>query len=553
MSDKIIYYSPSQLETFERCSLRWWWERVGGCRAPSSASQELGTAIHAEMENWIDTGTIPPNPRAAEALRHFTEQKVERGEALVSERKFTRDLHIPSRKFTGIVDVTHMDEINPKVWDFKSSSDVKKYAKTDYQLQQNLQLNAYAFDTLDTLLPKAKTLEIAHLYIQTRGAIRSQLVKTTVERENVAKSWSGYLKIIDAVEEVRQETDPERVPHNEMACNDFGGCPHRMRCNALIFSSPTSMPVQQSDKETIGNFWEDADPKAEAEARARRLAAQAMLDAANVGVYREDDVLNPPDTTRRPAGAPPATPDTVAFEDLPKVLQKARKDEPAVPAKEKQMSGNPLAALAALAGGKPAQIESKPKTAMEGLAAKLVGAAPAPEAAPAPKTRETLDAAAETQPEGKSKGRPKGSKNKSKEVEAAEETYAQTGDVEQAAAAIEDKKVDPPAEVVTDPPPPPLEIGTLAFLLIDCVPVFGFPQGAIAFEKWVAPLLEQIQKDTGAAWQFHDFRKGTGNLVKYAARARLPQAMILQSSSDEARILMPYLIEKARCIVKGCR
>src|SRR5699024_4064086 len=55
-----VRVSPSQVESFTDCALRWFLTRNGGDR-PSSTAQNLGTIIHAAAENYPEgpTSAIP--------------------------------------------------------------------------------------------------------------------------------------------------------------------------------------------------------------------------------------------------------------------------------------------------------------------------------------------------------------------------------------------------------------------------------------------------------------------------------------------------------------
>lgn len=622
--DGLIHYSASQLEVFSRCNLKWWWKYIGGFTVPSSASQEYGVELHAQLESWINDGTTPADQRIASALYRLKEHGIVRGPDLLSEREMRRAIHIPEREMVGFVDLTFLgNQKRPRVWDLKTTSDLRRYAKTDYQLRENAQLCIYAYDTLHTVAPDAQAVEVAHLYVQSRGKIASEVVTVDLDRPSVEKRWGGLLRVIDEMEQVRQERDPARVPHNEMACNDYGGCPHRVRCNALVFGSPTIAPAPRSDEQAIGKFWEDDVTK-----------------------------LNPPDSTRRPEGAPPAIPETVNQRALPKVLQAAAKQEPKQPeGGQNKMSA--LSALAALGSGKPAAVEKKPEGPMGSLAAKLAGVAgttppntapvqPPPDfkkqegpeegtpearrlteeaarnaaairaqaaqeaaqraqAQAAPSTRAALDALTAGQPATqeptpkRGRGRPPGSRNRGAQPAAAqgapkpEEARAVT--VAQFAAPIaevqpsgigtsgegyeveQDAEESPelpaqdaafgasqasgrPAEVAVAQTPTREEspsVGRLMFLFIDAIPICGFPQAPITLGAWLAPVLEQIRRDTGAPWDFHEFRKGPAVLNKYVAKAALPSALIMNSRSPEGAVLTEYLVGKAAVIIQGTR
>jgi hypothetical protein len=52
--------SPSQVGTFLQCQRKWGWDKLDGLRPPPTKSQELGTAMHAQLENWLKEG-VPPS------------------------------------------------------------------------------------------------------------------------------------------------------------------------------------------------------------------------------------------------------------------------------------------------------------------------------------------------------------------------------------------------------------------------------------------------------------------------------------------------------------
>lgn len=476
-SPEVIHYSPSQLATFKSCQRKWYFDKVLGFRPPQTQSQIVGTEIHAENERFIKMGEQPMNPRALEAIRWLPKNKAH----LISERPIDRALHIPERRFVGFVDLTDLsDAQQPHVLDYKTTSDVAKYAKTDYQLEGDLQLNAYAFDTLD-LAPKATHVKVSHLYIQTRKAIRSTLVSAVIPRVQVEKNWSGYLKIVDQIEQVRTCPSAGEVEPNWNACNDYGGCFHRARCDSLMFAG-SDVSEQPAPVEAPANWWDREDQK----------------------------MLLPPDTTRRPDNAPPATPDTVALEALPKELRKT---------KEKEMDLTKLSQL----GNGTAKVESAPLGKTAALLNKIPtppahddivdeGAPVALKAVPPPPPPPTP-----TPEEPKKRGRP-----------------------------AKAQAIDPPAVPVAPGPP------ASCVLFLDCFPVAGFP-GAVHFGAWVAPLVERIQNETGADWQFHEYRKGTGHLVQLAKTTPMPSGLIVNSRSPEAIVLMETLISRASMIFQGAK
>jgi len=47
------HVSPSQLSSFDRCSLAYWFSSVAGWREPAGLPQIIGTLVHDVLENFL--------------------------------------------------------------------------------------------------------------------------------------------------------------------------------------------------------------------------------------------------------------------------------------------------------------------------------------------------------------------------------------------------------------------------------------------------------------------------------------------------------------------
>ena len=51
--------SASQISRHDECKRAWWFQYVMGLPVPQKASAALGEAVHAQLENYLDHGTLP--------------------------------------------------------------------------------------------------------------------------------------------------------------------------------------------------------------------------------------------------------------------------------------------------------------------------------------------------------------------------------------------------------------------------------------------------------------------------------------------------------------
>lgn len=439
------YYSPTQLSMFSACKRKWWFTYPAGFKPPPTESQAIGSAIHMELEKYVKDSEWPKDPRAEEALRHLppiTDQA--RAEVRIDRALTSED---PQRCFLGFVDLLDLkDPKHPHIIDYKTMSDLR-YAKTEHELENDAQLNCYAQQVFETVAPQAEYAKVTHIQIQTRKSIKSQATSALVSRESVTKNWNKYLVVFQDMDRVRTLTSANDVEKNENECDAYGGCFHKSRCFASSFLG-------------LG-----------------------------------EDMIVPPDSTRRQPGDPPATPET------------ARK-----PYVKENTMNNKLAAL--LAGtAAPANIDAPPMQKQEVLVDEGLLVEEKTDSAPIP-------------------------------------------EVAKAAAALEAPAAqpEPPKTPANDEPTTEsvdLSAGTLEYLFIDCMPVRGFREKAEPFAVWIAPLEQQIKATTGLSYEMHDFRKGVGALKELMLTAKLPKAMVINSSTPTAKIALEVLANRAKRLVQG--
>ena len=279
--------SASQVQTFSRCKRKWHWEKIGGHRQPSTRAMRRGTAIHYALEIYLKRGHItggvevdiktgnathnitdskPPEPdksrteggewwatkRYVEAVKHLLPKpQCDGGPEVMLEHKFS----IPTLGGEGppwlgyldlleedvIIEETDADEeflpsvplprILDRVNDYKTSSDLRRYAKKRSELIDDIQANAYAKYVFD-LDPDAEEVAARWIYMETRNKVKVNILEVPVvlSRSGVEANWAKAMEMVKEMVELSEVKDTLTLEANPDACGDFGGCPHVGRC-----------------------------------------------------------------------------------------------------------------------------------------------------------------------------------------------------------------------------------------------------------------------------------------------------------------------------------
>ena len=217
--------SPTQVESYRACPRQWYTKYVLGMFTPSTPAQELGTAVHTVLENWLRDGTPPPETAAgiiAKAGLHLL--PAPKTEGLHVEGM----VEIPGApmRMVGKIDLTDERPGVPTVFDHKTASD-PKWVKEKEELAGNVQLISYAQYGLSKH-PNVGIIRVVHTYFGTRTAWAKQ-VEMTVSRKKVEEEWAGICGTIREMQAdaVKDEADVVQVPS---ACSAYGGCPYKERC-----------------------------------------------------------------------------------------------------------------------------------------------------------------------------------------------------------------------------------------------------------------------------------------------------------------------------------
>ena len=232
--------SASQISTFRECQRKWAWRHIAKLETPPHPSAALGTEVHdTQLGPYLTEGKPFDYTRdsgyIAASLLEFLPQPKTPG--MVVEKHFIlpspasggefayqgyKDLWLPGGLPGSSGDI-------PAVVDFKTTSDLK-WAKNEKALSVDVQAMLYATNAL--FETKAKEVDLAWLYAQTRGARKSKRTYLRVHEDHVIEQFRAIEETALEMFEAKQTvTDPLSLPPSPSQCEAYGGCPYRNRCN----------------------------------------------------------------------------------------------------------------------------------------------------------------------------------------------------------------------------------------------------------------------------------------------------------------------------------
>lgn len=270
----INYLSPSAMTTGDPnqpggCYRRYYIEYVLGIRSPFTGSQRLGVETHGQIERHLLTGEMVLGRLALSAREYIPEpdpttQKVEldiQPTLADANGKFLGWPGPPILAAAGVRVVGHIDllrlpdatgnlySVDPvgdtildghalEVKDWKTTSDVGRWAKQGPQLIKTIQMPLYAKYGV-TVYPTIDRVRISHVYMQTKGKLRSQKSTALLERDQIEKRWEEIESHVRTLKDVVKASKPGDVPPNLKACPDFRGCHHRGGPNCPMSQTQT--------------------------------------------------------------------------------------------------------------------------------------------------------------------------------------------------------------------------------------------------------------------------------------------------------------------------
>jgi hypothetical protein len=229
------FVSPTQVDLYLSCERKWGWKYLEGKKPPQHRSAAAGERVHKILESWLQFGT-PPNPEEILVLDgheyHVGQIAMSGMHALPPpgphnnvERSFT------FRHWTGRVDLSYLSaEGTPVLFDHKTTSDFK-WAKEETVLAKDVQAIVYANAAL-VEMPDAPHVDLCWNYYKTTKPYKNKPVRLRVLAEYAREALRPFDTIAEQMLAIRASgAKAMDLPPNAKACDDYGGCPHRLDCN----------------------------------------------------------------------------------------------------------------------------------------------------------------------------------------------------------------------------------------------------------------------------------------------------------------------------------
>lgn len=297
--------SPTGIKSFSEeydggCNRKHWLQKRCGLKTPQTASQQLGEAIHAELETYVLTGNAP----AHESAQHLIERPAfpTRGPELLVEwpKNYKLDVQAAGVDVRGKIDLVDPRRVKHiSTWDYKTTGSFD-WAMDAESLTYDPQGLIYSA-AMAHRFPEAETFSFTHGYVLTRGTDSRIVTSDTLSRGQLADAYQEV--IVSAVEEMKTSFTAETlddVKPNWNACDAFGGCSFRGICGSRPIESYGS-DEQGEQSVTITN----AELDALISARRAELANTTSATPAPVGAVG----INPPDAAPPPASVTYKIPD----------------------------------------------------------------------------------------------------------------------------------------------------------------------------------------------------------------------------------------------------
>ena len=292
----LCYLSPSATQTgdgrpeSDGCEMKWFYEYREKRKAPETVAQRVGTQLHAEIERHLLTGARDLDRLALAGLHMVPPPGPDLGveldmgaryiEALVDPvLRFALDearglraagdydgadrllrplglLTLSGVPFVGRIDLVHARGVNQgtddiesaldppgtiEVLDWKTTSDIEKWAKTPAQLARSVQMLAYArwlvleaerLGLTGSAGAALARIRVSHGYFQTKGRAKTRKVSCLLGRDEIIERWEQVAPVARRLHRASRVATVEELEPNLSVCDKFGGCPHRGYCPA---------------------------------------------------------------------------------------------------------------------------------------------------------------------------------------------------------------------------------------------------------------------------------------------------------------------------------
>jgi len=251
------YVSASQIATFDPsqeggCNRRWYFDKVLGMKEPSTKSQEKGTDVHNQIENYLTSGEKTLGTIALAGERFLPQPglvEVElavKGFSLAGVRVEGRiDCLNDSQEWIDEDGKTHAKEGREiEIIDWKTTSNLK-YAKSGADLYNTIQMPLYAQYAIDRM--GALQVRFSHVYFTTRGAPQAKKSTALFSLDEIAKRTQTIETVVGDMKQAATMQAVEELPPNVKSCFAYGRrcahwdhCPRSSMDHSIILFGPST-------------------------------------------------------------------------------------------------------------------------------------------------------------------------------------------------------------------------------------------------------------------------------------------------------------------------
>jgi hypothetical protein len=234
---KLMSVSPSQIQRWLECPRQWYFDKVERRGNVATASQEQGTAMHTQMEEYFELGKVPEHPSCQAALELDIIPRgttLEMGRVAIEQpRDFNTKLVMAGTQVMARVDFQFKPIAGDTflVLDWKSCKNYQ-YVKSPDELSRNPQgiiYLHYGFSQFEG----TKTGRFGHVYLKTTSTYGAKAsITDRLSKQQVREGYEELENVVREMQVAAGASDQQEVRYNQQACGKFGGCPYRAVCNA---------------------------------------------------------------------------------------------------------------------------------------------------------------------------------------------------------------------------------------------------------------------------------------------------------------------------------
>ncbi len=304
-----VRWSASQVDTYNTCNRKWWFNKILGIETPPHPSAVIGTEVHAQLEAYLEEKAPADSlgPIARTALPFAPKP----GTVYIEQSIEELGLVAGGLPALGYIDVLDLTGDIPQVLDWKTTSNFR-YAKTEDELLRNVQMSVYARATLamcDRLdVPEPTNVRVTHVAMLTKAPHEARRTSALMPVRTIHENWKSIDRTVLDMRETATLDTPDKVTPTKSACSAYGGCPFLDRCRALeatrsIFAGLNTAKPNDNDNTTEESTMSDAKTSLLA-----RLGVKTKSQTAPAAPVSETPAAPAPAAPAAPVAAPVAAP-----------------------------------------------------------------------------------------------------------------------------------------------------------------------------------------------------------------------------------------------------